>query len=258
MGEGVHHARAHQRGDAQRRTGVIGEAEKRGARRDNPAVHGHAVAGRRHAVLADAPVDVSPGEVVRRDFLGRGDLGVVRGGEVGRAGDEFRQGRRDHVERRFAGLAGGDLRRLLGELPLVGVDDAVEVLRQFAAHAPLELGPQGGIERLERLLPGRALRSRPWRRSPATPQGRRPGRRTARRASSAPSARPAISAAPGASPCALFVPARVGRPKPIVVLQAIMVGLSEFCAARTAARIAAGSCPSIWLAFQPADQNRAT
>ena len=41
-------------------------------------------------------------------------------------------------------------------LALVGVDDGVEVLGQASRHAPLEFGAQRGIERLERLDPGRA------------------------------------------------------------------------------------------------------
>ena len=38
---------------------------------------------------------------------------------------------------------------------------------------------------------------------------------------------PAISSAPSGEPCALLVPALVGAPKPIVVLQAISVGRSD-------------------------------
>ena len=48
------------------------------------------------------------------------------------------------------------------------------------------------------------------------------------------------------------MPALVGAPKPMVVLQAIIVGLSDFCAAAIAAAIACGSWPSMRLAFQPA------
>ena len=51
---------------------------------------------------------------------------------------------------------------------------------------------------------------------------------------------PATSSAPCGSPCALGVPALVGAPKPMVVLQAISVGLSDFCAAWIAAAIAFG------------------
>src|SRR5437899_3241992 len=45
---------------------------------------------------------------------------------------------------------------------------------------------------------------------------------------------PAISSAPSGEPYALLVPALVGAPKPIVVLQAIIVGLSEWRAASMA------------------------
>ena len=49
---------------------------------------------------------------------------------------------------------------------------------------------------------------------------------------------PFSSSAPSASPCALAVPALVGAPKPIVVLQAISDGLVDFCARVIAAAIA--------------------
>lgn len=45
---------------------------------------------------------------------------------------------------------------------------------------------------------------------------------------------PAISSAPSGEPCALLVPALVRAPKPMVVLQAIIVGLSEWRAASIA------------------------
>src|ERR1700692_1462934 len=49
---------------------------------------------------------------------------------------------------------------------------------------------------------------------------------------------PFSSSGPSASPCALLVPALVGAPKPMVVLQAISDGLLDFCARVIAAAIA--------------------
>src|SRR3981081_1302921 len=49
---------------------------------------------------------------------------------------------------------------------------------------------------------------------------------------------PLSSSAPSASPCTLAVPALVGAPKPIVVLQAIIEGLLDFCARVIAAAMA--------------------
>ena len=46
--------------------------------------------------------------------------------------------------------------------------------------------------------------------------------------------------------------------KPIVVRQAIIVGLSDLCADSMARAIASGSWPSMRLAFQPADSKRFT
>ena len=55
----------------------------------------------------------------------------------------------------------------------------------------------------------------------------------------------AISSSPSGEPCAALVPALVGAPKPMVVLAAISVGLSDFCAVSIAAAIASGSWPSM-------------
>jgi hypothetical protein len=67
----------------------------------------------------------------------------------------------------------------------------------------------------------------------------------------------AISSAPSGEPCALLVPALVGAPKPMVVLQAIKVGLSERLAASMASAIASESWPSMLIVFQPDAAKRA-
>ena len=222
-------------------------------------MHRHAVAGRGHAVLADAPVDIAAGEVRRRDLGRGGDFGVVGGGQVGRAGDEFRHGGRDHVERRLARLARRDLRRVGGELSLVGVDDAVEVLGKVAADAPLELGARSRRSSAASLSRHASFCALP--RAPTCAPGGEDvvrARQTVRKASSRFLRAPATSAAPGASPCALLVPALVGKPKPIVVLQAIIVGRSDVLRGADGVEDRVGSCPSIRLAFQPADSKRIT
>ena len=56
---------------------------------------------------------------------------------------------------------------------------------------------------------------------------------------------PLISSAPSGEPCADALPALLGAPKPMVVLQAIITGRSEACAFSSAAAMAAGSCPSM-------------
>ncbi len=69
---------------------------------------------------------------------------------------------------------------------------------------------------------------------------------------------PLISSAPSGEPCEPAVPALVGAPKPMVVRQAIIVGLSDVCAASNARAMASGSWPSMRLAFQPAASKRFT
>jgi hypothetical protein len=62
-----------------------------------------------------------------------------------------------------------------------------------------------------------------------------------------------ISAAPSGSPCALAVPARLGEPLPMVVLQMISVGLSARSSAWVDGRVdRAASWPSTGpITFQP-------
>ena len=102
-------------------------------------------------------MDVAAREVLRLDFDLARELGVVRRGEVRRAGDEFGHGGPDHIERRLAGLAGCSLWFFVGKLLLVGVDHLIEVLRQIAAHPALEFGAQLRVERFNRAVPFFAL-----------------------------------------------------------------------------------------------------
>src|SRR6185437_15917614 len=69
---------------------------------------------------------------------------------------------------------------------------------------------------------------------------------------------PLISSAPSGEPCAEALPDLVGAPKPMMVLQAIRTGRSEFCAFAIADAIACGSWPSIREASQPAASKRFT
>jgi hypothetical protein len=70
---------------------------------------------------------------------------------------------------------------------------------------------------------------------------------------------PAISSSPGASLWAFWVPALVGKPKPMMVLQAIIDGLSVTArAAVMASRIASVSWPSISWTCQPEARKRST
>ncbi len=70
---------------------------------------------------------------------------------------------------------------------------------------------------------------------------------------------PAISSAPGASLCAFWVPARVGKPKPMMVRQAISVGWPLGSrAVAIAPWIASVSWPSISSTRQPEARKRST
>ena len=75
MGEHMGDAQAHQRGEAQRGPAIIGEAKEARARGDEAAMQRQAVAGRRHAMFANAPMEIAAGHVIGRNVPGRGDPG---------------------------------------------------------------------------------------------------------------------------------------------------------------------------------------
>ena len=95
-----------------------------------------------------------------------------------------------------------------------------------ARDAPLELGARSGIERLQpacQSLCAPAERAAALRQASSTSCGTEKG--SAERPSAA--FAPASSSAPSGSPCAFEVPARLGAPKPMMVLHAISDGLSD-------------------------------
>ena len=59
-------ADAHQRGEADRRAAIIGEHQEGAAIGNDAAMQRHAVHRRRHAMLADAVMDIAAGEIARR------------------------------------------------------------------------------------------------------------------------------------------------------------------------------------------------
>ena len=134
------HALVHQRREADRRAAIIGKYQEGAAIRDQAPVHGHAVHGRHHAVLADAIIDVAAREVAALDRLHRLGLGVVGVGEIGRAADHLGHQRGQHLERLLARLARRPGRLLRAHFPLVRVDRLGEPARQLAVVRLLEGG----------------------------------------------------------------------------------------------------------------------
>ena len=103
----------------------------------------HAVHRRRHAVLADAVVDIAAPIVRRGEGLHVLRLGVVRAGEVRRTADGFGHRPINHVQRVLRGIAGGDPRRALGQVLLVGGDGGRKG-RQGAFDGAVEVRFPGG------------------------------------------------------------------------------------------------------------------
>ena len=251
-------ADAHQRGQPHRRPRIVGEAEEGAAIGDQPAMQRDAVHHRRHGVLADAVVDIAVAVGVRRQFLGLAGLGVVGRRQVGRTAERLGQRAVDDFQRHFRGLARRDLRLVGGELLLVGVDRRVEVLaaacrwcgarirRPCRRHptAPFSQAARGAAASHAGLAPGRqdVVRDLEGRQDPSS------GSCASRRS------RPCRAASRARPWC----PALFGAPKPMVVLAAISVGLSDFCACSMAEAIASGSWPSMRNAFQPDALKRAT
>src|SRR3546814_20472956 len=72
----------------------------------SPAVEGHAVHDRRHAVLADAEEDLAPARLLGAHHAGAGDRRAGVPGEVGPAADQAGDGlgeRLQHLARRLPG-----------------------------------------------------------------------------------------------------------------------------------------------------------
>ncbi len=90
-------------------------------------------------------MDVTAGEVGRRDRLGLAGLGVVRAGQVGGAAERFGDDAVDDFEGIFRRLAGCNRRLGFSELLLVGVDRAGERAGQFASEAAVEFGALLGV-----------------------------------------------------------------------------------------------------------------
>ena len=177
---------AGQRRDADRRPRIIGEDQEGRAGRAEAAMERKPVHGRRHAVLADAVMDVAPAILARRDDGQVLGLGVVRRRQVGRAEHELGHRLGHDLERDLARLAGRDRLRLGDEPTLELGDRRGEPGRRLALDAPLELGTAIGREA------PRAASARPCARAgragPPAPRpcGSPPGHRRRRRSSRAP------------------------------------------------------------------------
>ena len=160
---------------------VVGEDQEGAAVGDDAAVQRHAVHRRRHAVLADAVVDVAAGVVAAAACPRRAlRVGVVRAGEVGRAADHL-----GHRLRRaprappgstcaspIFGLLGRELR-----LQRLGVASA------SAGRSPGEARSNSArfvpADALEALRPSAAAASAAAPPTCARPRGSAPGPRTA-------------------------------------------------------------------------------
>ena len=116
---------------------------------------GHAVHRRRHAVLADAVMEIAAGEIAGSHRLLALGPGVVGAGEIGRAADQLRQRRDQRVEHHARGLPRRRLRRLGGEFGADAGHRRIEARRQRAAARPLELAADRRRGGAQPLLPGR-------------------------------------------------------------------------------------------------------
>ena len=215
-----------------------------------------AVHRRRHAVLADAVVDVASAVLSGRDVDEVLRLGVVGGREIGRAEDEFGHRHGQDVEGDLARLSRRDRLRLGDEALLELGDDVGKSLRAKARNATLEfeavwslcqtLGPfaphpaaaaAGSLSKRRGCLPEprtahRASRARPWRRQA-------PPRRAASRAPS--TCRPSWARQSRWWSCTRS-----------------SSGGRDFFARAMARLIACGSWPSMRVARQPAASKRFT
>ena len=193
----VDDALLHQRREADRGAAVVGEDQEGAAIGNDAAMQRHAVHRRRHAMFADAVIDVTAAVVGRVQRLEVLRLRVVRAGQVGRAAHRFRHRGVDHVERVLRGIAGGERGRRLGQILLVGLRWRRRTLpaacpRRGAGTPPSAARHPAPVSRLR----GRQRRGlRPRASRPAGPWERR----RARAASPAPRGRRRFPPDPAAS-----------------------------------------------------------
>ena len=110
-------------------------------------VQAEAVADRGHRELAHAEVDVVGVRVVAGDRLAALPQGQVGMREVGRAADQFRQQRRERLDRHLRGLARGDDRAFGLQLGDVGVGGGDEAFRQLACERRVSSSASSGYAR---------------------------------------------------------------------------------------------------------------
>src|SRR6478609_7789013 len=254
VGHHMDNALAHQRGESNCRTAVIGKYQKRAGVGNDAPVQRHAVHGCGHAVLAHAVVDEAPEEIAFMPLM-RVLLEPVRSAEPpiisGSAGIRFSSANSQavRVAISFGWAASFSFTaRMASASACFGTSPFMR--RSNSARVP----PSSAAIRLAQSP------CAPFERAPAARQAFRMSAGTSNGAEVQPSVlrAPAISSAPSGDPCDFSDPCLVGAPNPILVLQAISTGLSEVCAFSNAALIAAGSCPSIRDAVQPAASKRFT
>ena len=195
---------------------------------NDAAVQRHAVHRRGHAVLAHAVVDEAAGIIVGRHRLHRLGARVVRAGEVGRAADHLRHRRDQAFEREFAGRARRDVLRLSRR--------GFPSPRALRRRAPAAADRRACGARTRRAWRSSSAASRLFqsacaafeRAAGGAPGCQNVGRNFERRVRPAELFARALDLV-GAERRAVrdALPALVGAPKPMVVLQAISTGLSD-------------------------------
>ncbi len=126
MGHHVDHPHPHQRREADRAAGIVGEHQEGAAVGHEAAVQDEPVHDCRHAVLAHAVAHVVAREVGGGHVFHAARFGQVRAGKVGRATHGVGQRAVDDLQRHLAGLAGRHLGRIGRKTGLVGIDRGVE------------------------------------------------------------------------------------------------------------------------------------
>ena len=138
VGHHINRRHPHQRGQAHRATGVIGETHESAAIGAHTAMQHHTVHRRRHTVFADAVIDVAPATVINIECAHIAGFGVVRSGQIGRATHSFNHERIDHFQHHFAGFTGGNLGRFFGNLLFQRLDGGRQFLVRVQRIGALE------------------------------------------------------------------------------------------------------------------------
>ncbi len=144
MGHHIDHVNPHQSGKSHRGARVIGKGKECPAIGAHAPMQRHTVHRCRHAMLADAVMDIAPFAVLGGENPHIARFGIVRPRQIRRAAQGFLHDRVDHGKGHFTGLAGRHFGRLIREGFFIAAQRIAQFRGNLACKGAGKLGLFGG------------------------------------------------------------------------------------------------------------------